>query len=1200
MFIRIIRITNYNLKLKSLLLRRKIMFITRRASWPVTLITIGAMLALALSLSLAVPKAGAVTIEELLVQIQALQAQLVQLQAAQGTGTATACTFTKNLYPGVSDPQVKCLQQYLNAAGYTVALSGAGSVGNETNYYGSLTRAAVKKWQDANNVAYGAYWGYFGPVSQAKYTAVAGTTGGTTGGTVIIPPAAGGLSVALSATTPASRSIVVGAANMPFGKWVFTAGSGNVTVTTLKFTRSGISADAEVSNAELYDVATGEYISQYTGLGSGVLTFANSGGLFTVNAGQSREVELRLKNSGSNNHTMVWSLNAAADVASNATSVSGNFPMASNGMTFVSVTDPAVATLTMTRPATGNSVNAGTTGYLAGSFTLASANSAVLLDRIVLTQNGSIISGTDVTNIKLVTTGGQQLGQVLPNLKADGSGTFVMSPAYEIPSGQTIQVNVYADVIAGVNRTMIFNVLNTRDVQARDKTYNVGIAPSGTGAMTTTNVGAGTLTITLDPSSPTGNVAPAQTNITVAKFKVVAYGEQIKVLYIPFQLQMTGALVFTSEVDNVYMVDDAGNQIGTTITTPCGTVATTGTCNAGTTAGTWNNAGSTAATFGTSSSNINYLIPANTTRIWSLKLDLVSGGVATDIKGSLVAGTDNYQGQISNVSTGDTTAVGGNTLTITSNPFQAKQNTSVGPGNLIRGQSNARIGSFILSASSAEGINVSTITLTSSTTFPFANLILKVNGVQFGDIKGSTAVSTNYTFSGSAPILIPAGGSVTVDAYVDILTAAVNGGSYWYIELTGASAVGATTATSQTLKNTSNTAISTTTVIKGQYYIINTDGGTLTIAKDSSSPAAYQAIMGQTGKTLAIWRFSGGLVSDISITDIIVTDIATSTAEPTNAKASLMNLQWYKGGVAINPIIVSGTASTTAAINPLVTVGYKYTFHFTSPIIVPQNDGISLELRGSIPTFASGGSESNQTHTLRIENPVDVTALSTSGSLAVVVSGPNHSTGTAVNAVTVLRTKLTVTAPTGLVTTSAHPRSSNDTIAYFDFTADSANSIVINTVTMKMGGATLATLTIKLIDADTGTTWQSVPSGGIVLGVYTTTGLNNVSYGTSSVSFNPAYTLTAGATKRVKVVADTTGLTSTSGSTSGSVIQMSIDTDTTGANSYVDVGGTQAVGNCRNTATFATCNALGWNDGSSGSLNLEAKVLPIYAPAISY
>ena len=36
---------------------------------------------------------------------------------------------------------------------------------------------AVKKWQDANNVEQGAWWGYFGPKSLAKYNELAGITG---------------------------------------------------------------------------------------------------------------------------------------------------------------------------------------------------------------------------------------------------------------------------------------------------------------------------------------------------------------------------------------------------------------------------------------------------------------------------------------------------------------------------------------------------------------------------------------------------------------------------------------------------------------------------------------------------------------------------------------------------------------------------------------------------------------------------------------------------------------------------------------------------------------------------------------------------------------------------------------------------------------------------------------------------------------
>ncbi|XOB41502.1 MAG: peptidoglycan-binding domain-containing protein [Candidatus Nealsonbacteria bacterium] len=117
------------------------------------------------------------TVEELEDQIADLLAEIEDLQAQvaglTGEGVGVSCTFTRNLYPGMSGADVKCLQEYLNDAGYAVAASGAGSPGNETEYFGPLTQAAVGAWQDANGVVYGAYKGYFGPLSQTKYDALA-------------------------------------------------------------------------------------------------------------------------------------------------------------------------------------------------------------------------------------------------------------------------------------------------------------------------------------------------------------------------------------------------------------------------------------------------------------------------------------------------------------------------------------------------------------------------------------------------------------------------------------------------------------------------------------------------------------------------------------------------------------------------------------------------------------------------------------------------------------------------------------------------------------------------------------------------------------------------------------------------------------------------------------------------------------------
>lgn len=57
-----------------------------------------------------------------------------------------ACTFTKDLQLGTMSEEVKCLQQYLNGAGYTVATEGVGSKGKETTEFKTLTQKAVIRW----------------------------------------------------------------------------------------------------------------------------------------------------------------------------------------------------------------------------------------------------------------------------------------------------------------------------------------------------------------------------------------------------------------------------------------------------------------------------------------------------------------------------------------------------------------------------------------------------------------------------------------------------------------------------------------------------------------------------------------------------------------------------------------------------------------------------------------------------------------------------------------------------------------------------------------------------------------------------------------------------------------------------------------------------------------------------------------------
>lgn len=77
-----------------------------------------------------------------------------------------AYQFTRDLKLGSTGIDVRVLQAWLNAHGYPVATSGAGSPGNETSYFGVLTQSAVKRFQVANGITPAA--GYFGPITRAK------------------------------------------------------------------------------------------------------------------------------------------------------------------------------------------------------------------------------------------------------------------------------------------------------------------------------------------------------------------------------------------------------------------------------------------------------------------------------------------------------------------------------------------------------------------------------------------------------------------------------------------------------------------------------------------------------------------------------------------------------------------------------------------------------------------------------------------------------------------------------------------------------------------------------------------------------------------------------------------------------------------------------------------------------------------------
>lgn len=96
--------------------------------------------------------------------------QLDQKNLESNTNLDVAYVFTRDLSLASVGADVRMLQKILNDKGYNIAETGAGSKGNETEYFGILTQNALIKYQKAQNIL--PAQGYFGPRTRAQMQSI--------------------------------------------------------------------------------------------------------------------------------------------------------------------------------------------------------------------------------------------------------------------------------------------------------------------------------------------------------------------------------------------------------------------------------------------------------------------------------------------------------------------------------------------------------------------------------------------------------------------------------------------------------------------------------------------------------------------------------------------------------------------------------------------------------------------------------------------------------------------------------------------------------------------------------------------------------------------------------------------------------------------------------------------------------------------
>ena len=841
---------------------------------------------LALVAMIAPGVAQGVTIEDLLAQIAQLQAQLLTLQqggqpaGTGGTGACTGVTFTRNLVIGSTGSDVKCLQQILNQSISTkVATTGAGSPGNETSYFGSLTLAAVKKyqaehgWTPANQV---------GPLTRQALNAYLA-------GGVIIPPGPGpivptgaGLTVQLAYDNPAANTIVDGQSQAPLAKLTFINGdNAEVKVTGLTLKRIGISADASIANLYLFDGAT--RLTDGSAVSSTLVNFNSTSGLFTVPAGGSRTISLLADISAANavaGETMGLQVVAATSVTTNASSVKGTFPITGNYMTIASGTLAGVEFNATTNPsdATIDPQN----DYSVWENSVVVTTRAADLTRISFRKTGSV-KDSDLQNFRLYIDG-VQVGSAVPNIVLNPNGeslvTFDLTSSPKKLEAGTRVIKLLADIIGGSSLTFQFHLWNVADVTVVDTQYGANITPdlisdaaftkrsAGTSGQT---IGSGTISFTKMTTSPSGNIVNLASNASLAKFQVKAAGERVKIetLYI-------SARVDTANVSGLRngMLLANGVQVGSTTTLYDPNDSTTA-----------------YATFNLGSSLI--VEPGSPVTL-EVKADIYDTGTS-DTTNSIVAGSiiqvaieganwNNATGLTSS-STIDAPAsdVLANSLTVAVGGLTLSKYTAYTNQSMVPPLTAARIGHFTLTANTTEAVNINTIEVNlnpvvssyASNLYVTFDTAGKTNPATLSTKASLTAASNEWAVNYS----LAAGETKELIVYADLSSTAVGTG-YVSVYVSGTTASSATNKTA----GTADAYTTGTSGVQGQAVAFTT--GTFTPAVNGNTPLAAIVAGGQqvvAGKYQFSTLYDAYTIKDLRFTVDANSNAALNSAAIVNA-----------------------------------------------------------------------------------------------------------------------------------------------------------------------------------------------------------------------------------------------------------------------------------------------------------------------------
>jgi hypothetical protein len=325
------------------------------------------------------------------------------------------------------------------------------------------------------------------------------------------------------------------------------------------------------------------------------------------------------------------------------------------------------------------------------------------------------------------------------SITVNGSANALSMPYGTATTISWTSTNANSCNVSPTGWTGIMSNQSTGNLTA-SQTYILTCSGAGgtTSASITINVGPVPQPVISKDASNPSNIGAGNTNNVLLKFDVKTSGGSIQLNEIDFGISGGNA------INNFRVVDNQGAPVGTTQNVSAG-----------------------ATSIAEGNGGLNYIIPANTTRVLTVYGDLPSTAVGTVQVTFTGLGNSTVPPLTASIPT-----ISGNVLTIV---LAVPSLTAIANGSSMvqasAGATNVKIGSYTFTAGPINPVDITGISIMAASGLPsnsLTNLEVMDGTTQVGSTYTTVIGGNTYSFNSNSPIVIAANGSLALDVYASI------------------------------------------------------------------------------------------------------------------------------------------------------------------------------------------------------------------------------------------------------------------------------------------------------------------------------------------------------------------------------------------------------------------------------------------------